>query len=647
VSRGRGIPSYLALRVLDNDTGVEIVNDLPHLHQVTWQKRAYQPGQPASSMVGSGTILLPAPGTAMFRAHADTYRSLAIGQRVEAYMGDHSGSTPAFSGIIVPPVERAMNGPWKVNVVDSTYMLQRSKTVPGEGITLGNGETSWFLVSQLLGTMERQWADDFNNWNSTGTPGDPTSASYTNSGFSFSSADPFLGLPCLTCPVSASEARLTTTTSWGVARPLTGEFGTAVVSTQGVMVGATGASPGAVVGYAGIWLMADATTQNGILCDAVLVQQSIANWYSVDVRILERTAGTYTLRQSVNCLTDCTSPLEFQLQALLFTLTNSSTSAPGSGQQMVKVIFNGKDVECQYAYNLSPPGRVGIRGGAISGSGTISTYFHRLQFQARTSGDIFGIGTFGTNRFAFGDSNSNGPVMTSPGNSSGQTHLDQFALAATATSYYMRMTPGRGYKSDTIDFGHGATVDRPTPSGNPGLDLSAKIVLREGVNVVADGTEVSTVPEQFDNGIQVQSLPGGDSGGIVTWGSIGASGAAVLEGSLAEMGAPGFSLLSRYASAIHDRRLDPLRATSVRVVRTADWIALNNGLGPRECDTLLVDLPTLGVNNQQSVLVGFDFEEGSGTQLCYFDALPAGTLTDPLSRIRLPIDFLTATFQRR
>jgi len=635
-----GLKTRYALRFLNNDTGAEIVANVPHLHATTWQDRAYVPGQPSSSLIGSGKITLPAPGTDEFRNHADDFRAITIGQRVEGYLGDRVGRTPIFSGIVVPPLDRRANAPWEINFVNSIYMLQQSQLLPGEAITLGS-YAGYGISRQLYGTQEVLWGDDFANWPGTSAPGAPAASDYNNTNWTWTAADPYFGLPALVSgtQVFPTDAHLTTATTWGTGSgSIDAPWGQAIISVQGVMI----AGSGSVAGNIGVWLIADSTTQNGLLVDAYMQPEALAGWYSVGLRITDRTSGTFTQLASA-LIQHFTSPLEFRLDAIFLVAPDDpAVSSPGIGSVLVKAIFNGQDPGVQADYGLRQgPGRIGLRT-SVNAGGSPNTYVNQLQFTSRTSGGIVG-GSWGTNRFGDAQFVNGGQIITAPITAQGQSHLDVISVGATWQGAYLRVDPGAGHKSDKINFGGDGTHISST---NPGNDLTGVIQLIEGVNIELSDSRVATVPEIYGTGVKLNSLVSPESGGSVVWTAPGKPGDAVVLGTTSEMAIPGFTLLSRYASRIRDRRLDPLVAVAVRVIRDQKWCSVNDGAGPRVCDMVLVHMPTLGVNWQSLVIAGIDHEEDQATALVYFSALPWDIVKDS-TRVRGPLEFLTNTYQPR
>jgi len=57
------LPGFLRIRVVNRISGVEITNDLPHLHSSSLHVVGYQPGNPSNSAIGTFSIDLHPPGS--------------------------------------------------------------------------------------------------------------------------------------------------------------------------------------------------------------------------------------------------------------------------------------------------------------------------------------------------------------------------------------------------------------------------------------------------------------------------------------------------------------------------------------------------------------------------------------------------------
>ena len=621
-----GKPDYLALRVLDNNTGTEIVHELAHAHDTKWEVRALQQGMPGSSTLG--TFTFHSPGGPMSDEMRKTWRSqwlkLAIGQRVEGYLGNVVAGQPRFSGVITG-MKRALDGPWEVTGTDSLWMLQQSQVHLGEAAILGGAPASQ-SARAFYGTDEVAWDDDFSTW--FGAHPNNTDYNITAGGWNFG-FDPLFNLPSIG---RNQTAGLFTNTTWGAAN----QFNAGIVTVHGVYVANAGASTGAA--GPGVFILSDSTGANSILADLIIQQTAPSSGlYNVSLRLGSSVGGVYTQQSLIsNVLPNMPPTFPFELQVIVGQTT--LPTVPFQETWYVRFLLNGNDSNCVYT-GFAPSGTPGI---GLRYAGTLGTaYFTRLQFHARTSGDPGRFSFFGTDRFGQGQQY----IGLNQGlnvNGNGQTHLDLLNLAATFDGASIRKNPGAGYKGDVLDYGGGSAIL------SPGTDYSSAVVLEEGVNISADGTQVATVPEMLGTDVKLNSLPGADSGGSVTWGRIGSPGDAVLTDTVADVGIPGFTMLVNYVRSIQTRKVQPLQAQQVRVIRDSRWLSVGNGAGPRELDTVTIYIPSLNVQRQSAVIQGYDFVEGEGTMLVYLSQLPASAAPSHLTqRIQRQLDNLGTTYAPR
>jgi hypothetical protein len=596
------IPIRFAFRVIDANSGAVIAANLPHLHQSSGSVHALQRGYPGSTTIGSFTILLAPPLTAEGAANKTLYFSLAVGQKVEGYLGDVVAGTPRVSGVITK-ITRYLSQPWTVECQDTLYWLQQSQVLPGE--TLAASTTSGLnIVQQYSGTQEVVWDDDFSGWN--GSP-HPNSSDYTLSGFSFTASDPNLGLPALTCGAAGLYALVTN--GWN----RDSQYSASSCSIHGTMQSGTNASFG---GEASIFLLTDATAANGILV-GVFARETGTPGLVCDARIYTLASGTYTLAdQAANIFGPLgSSLLQFEVSAVIY--------AQPSSNFFLRLLVNGQDVGFNYLLGSQTSGRIGIRFSPGAGGGSPAIWVNRIQFHGRT-GNLYGAG-WGTNRFAAGAQSSNRSVYNAiTGN--GQTHLDMLLLASSLDGFWLRKNPGVGPKADSLDY-----------AASPGKDLSTSVIFEEGVNIDASGTLVGPVAEIFSTDVKMNAIAGSDSGGQITWGTIGNAGDIVLTNTVVDLGTPGFSLLASYAETVQARASNPLQAVQVAVIRTADTADLW-----RELDFVTVHIPSLNVLHQRAQVVGWTWDESSTTQTVYLNEFPLSRLPQAgIQRVLRPLEWLT------
>jgi len=630
-----GVPGYLKYRVLDSNTGAVIIADLPHLHESSWRVFALQKGFPGSASIGDFKIPLPAPGTELFKDNEATYALLGVGQRVEAFLGDVITGSPKFSGVITK-LNQPLAANWEISGSDTLWWLQQSQVFPGEQMEAFQETAGFFateqgprgLFTRLLGTREVVWDDDFAGW--SGSP-HPNSSDYTNSSWTFTSADLYNGLPALTTSVvSPTEAHVVTNTTWN----LSTEYAWCAVIIQGTLLVAPDIN---ATSEAGILLLSDANAQNCILARAVARFSNSPLGVAVDAEIWTRTSGTYTMvAQKQNVFSGL---LAFSYDdtggspGYTFPFEVTATMWPqvlASGNPVITLAINGTDTGLNT--NVTPPlssGGIGLRCSPAPGAGgnPISATVNRLTFQYRTSQ---AIALIGTDRFQPGTVATGTGTINDQLAGNGQSHLDLMLLASIADGFWLRKNPGFGYKSDTIDF-----------AASPGSDLSQSIVFEEDLNI--QDAQVAPVADLFATDAKVNGIPGDNSGGNITWRARAATGNMVLTDTVTDVAIPGYALLSKYSRVVQTRKSNPMQATQVVVVRTADtadkW---------RELDYITVHIPTLRIYRQKSQVVGYEFTEGSLTQTLYLSQVPDFALPSAgVQRLVRPLEYVCGTYKTR
>jgi hypothetical protein len=630
-----GIPPTLAYALRDPNSGALVVPDLYHLHESTWTVRALLPGYPGSTTLGDFTIKLPAPYSEEFKAHASQYKAIlsaanaGIGLKVEGYQGSVNAGAPVLSGVITK-MNLPLDGPWELTGSDTLYWLQQSQLLPGESMF---AQDAIDYMVHFFGTREVLWGDDFSNWSGASSPGRPASADYTQTpGSSWNiTTDPLFALPAV--HTTSSPAVLTTTTGWSNGQYAVTGFGAAEITVHAVLALGTSTTDS---GNVGILLLSDASGQNALFVQAQTVQIGTTGLYNVNVNIWTVAGGAFTAVASAsNVLTNLTSPTVIELTAILEVTADSASTTTNT----LRLLVNGKDPNITYS-GWFPPGvgsRIGVRY-AYNAGGAPAAYINRLTFESRTSQQFAALGGWGTDRFQPGNIQlaplgTTLPVITGQG----QSHLDVITQAAGSIGYLVRKNPGAGAKADTLDV---------APS--PGTDLS--IVFEERDNVVAQNSAFQNVAEVYSTDITLKSPPNasGDSGGSVDWKRIGVPGDMVLTDTVSDVGTLGYTLLASYARAIQARKAAPLAATQLAVARTADLVKANGGWGPRELDTVLLNLPTYGVNKVRAQIVGYAVAEGQAVQVFYLTQFPDAKLPHAgLQRLIRSVDYLATTFQSR
>jgi hypothetical protein len=613
-----GVPGYVKYRVLDANTGSVIVPDLPHPHSSRWTVRALQQGLPGSATLGDFTIPLFGPYDDEFGKARGPYLSLAAGQKIEGYLGDVITGSPRFSGVITK-LSRPLGGGWSLSGSDTLWWLQQSHLFDGEEI--GPGNTSG-IIAVFPSTREVVW---------DGLP-DTLSAGWTNP-----ATDPQLGITAISTSTAGSYA--VTSTSWSAGaeynwQTLPTISYAAGITAWGTIVAGTSTSK---AGTAEIVWLSDATVANGYMARAVMAQTGPGTaLYNVSAELWGISGGVFTgLSSASNVYTGVPATFPFELGVTLYNLNDKG--------HICKLYINGK-YSTVFGIFTDPlahtSGRVGVRADFAAGGGT--TYYSGFRFESRPGGSGTGsTPTWGVNRFGEG-AVSTGTAQLERLDGTGQTNLDMLLLASSLDGFWIRKNAGAGNKGDTFDYGSA-----------PGTDLSASIVLEEGVNILPDQTEVAPVADLYATRTRINAIPGVTSGGTVTWatpakgegvgGNPANAGDIVLIDTVSDLGTPGFSLLLNYAAIVAARKASPWTAIQVHALRTAD-IADKF----RELDFIQVYIPTLGIYRQTARVVGYQFTEGQATMLVYLAQFPdKGFVQLALQRLARTGEFLTNTYTTR
>jgi hypothetical protein len=611
-----GVASKLHYRIVDINTGVEVISDLPHLHQSSWTVRALMPGIPGAASLGDFTIRLPGVRSATYKTNRDVYAQLAVGQRVEAYLGDMTHSRPKFTGIITKPPRRTLSGDAiEVTGSDSLWMLQQTQLYPGE--ILGAGGNTSDLMSIALGHRQVLWSDDFANYNGLGSG--PTSANYAvGSGWSWFLDTAYTGLPVIGNG-SVNGASVSTTATWTVNKEFNWSGGgvarASMVTLTGTMVAGTDTTQAV---SAEILAPTDnnASFQNGYMSRAIMRQTGAGTGlYNVDLEVWQASGGAYArFVQTTNVMTNLPSVLPFELQMVFYQLGTNL---------LIRVLLNGKDANCvaTFGSSVSATGAVGFRTGWNAGGSPI-LLVNTFRFDSR-------VGNWGTPRFAVANLFSYTTLSESI-ISSAQSHLDIAMLSATMDGTLIRKTPGRGITADTIDYDRGRLA-----GGFVGSDLSSDIVFEEDVNVV--DAEDAPVADTFATSTRVNAVSGGGSGGSAESSPRANIGDVVLTDTVSDVGIPTAALLAAYARTVAARKTNASRAVQVTVIRTPEqadrW---------REMDLVKVNIPSLDINDQVLMVLGYTFTEQDPQQTVWFSQFPDLSLIEArTARLSGTVRFLT------
>lgn len=601
-----GQPSRIEWRVVDSKTGTEVIRRLDHPHGSSGTVRALLAGYPGGTALGDCEIMLHPPGSDEWSRARSQYRLLVKGQKLEGYVG--GDKTPRYSYVISGEIEKTFDA-WKIPAIDTLSWLDKSHMIPGEilasPLTGVLPTTGLDIVRHLSNLLEIVWDDDFSGYG--GGAGPHPSTDYTQTGWSFTAADPYEGLPAITTAVTGSECVITTNTSWSQI----GQYAFAELRIQGTMKGGTGTDPGEM----DIVFLSDSNFQNGLLLRADM--NVTAGLYQIAADANQRTAGAFTgIGGPAVVFDNVRVGFPFDITVPLFM---------NAGKFTAGIWVNGKDSGVYVSPGSWPAsGRIGLRYFASTG-GAPQIYVNKLQFLARPWRSIWG-----TARFADGIQSASPASGAIPQEltTSGQSHLDLMLMAAATDGYVLRKTPGRGYRADQLDYALA-----------PGLDLTDSVVLREGVNVVR--ATASRVAESYGDGVTMLAIPGNDSGGRIRMMPLGAAGDLVIDDRVSDVGQPGYRFLKRWARLVQQRKADPLQAVELEVQRTAKLADTF-----REGDTVLVDLPSLDLVGREMIVVGYSWSEVTGRMVVTLNDFPRSAIV-PGARLVGPLNNLALTYKTR
>lgn len=609
-------PRNRSYRVLDNNTGAIVIADLPHLTSAG-NVRAPQAGLAGSATLGDIRLLLPPVRSKEWLRDRALYDLLAVGQRIEGFLGDSPTGTPATSHILTKTPRRNLTGPVELVGMDTLWQLQQTQLYPGE--QLGAGAAMKVLFDIARGARKLVWDDDFANWSGSGAP-PPNSSNYSGSGWSFQAADPQYGQPCVKATttgalaVSAPGGALLTS-SWAANAQynwptLPAVACTSMVTAKGTLVAGTDTTQAA---SAEVVFLSDATFANAFM-GRITSRQTAggSGLYNINAEIWQVVGGVSTLEASAtNVLTNVPAQLGFELAVVISNIGTSHTA---------HLWLNGKDTGCSWSFAGTPAntsGGVGIRTTWNAG-GSPACYVNSLRFSSRT-------GNWGARRFLAGTT-ATGVTLPQTITSSGQTHLDLALLASTTDVLTIRKTAGYGFESDVLDY-----------TASPGQDLSGRVLFVEGDGGNVVDCELGPVADMFSTASRVNAVPGGDSGGSITFSPRGNGGDIEFTDTVADMGAMGATLLTAYAIAVGKRKAAPAQAVQLVVRRTADTADVW-----RELDTVMVNVPSHNLNMVKLQVMGYTWDEASDVQTVWLTQFPERAFPQgPLHRITRPLEWLT------
>ena len=593
-----GLVQYLTYRVVDQNTGTELINPLPHPHESAWTVMALQQGLGGTGTLGQFSIPLYGPQTEQYRAALTQYNLLSFGQKIEGYIGNVAQGTPKFSGVITGLQKTATS--FVIQGYDTLWWLKMSPFIPGE--TLVSTNTGDTILSSFKGTWEILRTDDFSggSTNLTSNYTQTPAAQWT------ATTDPNFGLSAIQCSTVSPSTRAfvianatATAAQWQISR----------TSAIGTIVAGTDTSD---AGELCVVVESDSTGANCVFGRAIMRQTS-ATW-AVDAEIWQNVAGTLTLKAQVQNIFTGLLTKTFRCEVTMHgTLSAGATL-------LWTLLINGQSGTSwdSGAAGISSrsPGFTHLP--ASAGSPTV--YIDRLSWTYRNNT---------TPRFNAGSVTVGTRTLQQSVVGNNQAQLDMWVLAMGLDGFFIRKNPIGGSKGDTYDF-----------AVSPGTDRSGQIRFVEGVNV--ENVEVTAASELYATDVRMTALPGGDSGGAVTWSRIGSAGDMVLTDTVADVSTPSFTLLVLSAKYLQAIKVSPWAAKTLSVLRdpqTADqW---------RELDYVTLHYPSLNINNLKVLVLGYTWAEGSASQTVYLDQYAGVVSGIALQRLHRTLQALSNTYKQR
>lgn len=579
------LTSLLRYRVVNRITGTELTSDLPHLHRSTWDIPGMQPGNPASSAVGTFTIPLHPPSSEAFAAAKPIYDQLFRYLRVEAYISP-DGVSPGrlYQAGPITGIRKKWNTYELTGLTDLAWALY-SRPFPGE--LLSNDVTSAMLKS-YLGTNELGWTDNFSpytagNYNST-TWGGGASGSWSGT-----TDDGFNVVSC----ASGSGAALVAAS--GAVAP-NDRWRTRIVEISGRLKPSASATNAGTVGV-GMSIANNATSTS---VEGHITAKLLNGRYVLDCALDVFAAGVPSSQVKFNELTDVDDPdgyIRFTITLLVTRGGNAGATATAS------LTVNGKIVAGQFpaGFDLTVTTYPFVAFGAPS-SGTATCYvsnlvqMNRFVADGASSAAAFGLGSISASTHSLGYLRDVGPSF-----------LDAWSRFATREGWYWRYTP-QPFVAGTRTLG---LVDfAADPGTDRGTDKRVVFSKADGSLIDLEFTD-NADPLSSDTAVVGQSTP--DGGGLAFFRDIASmTKYGVVQDEVLAFVHPDFNSLSRAAFQINANKIAVDQAGAViatvrRDPRTADV--------SRELDKAMFDWPEMGVNQLVARIVRYQFTEGEESQI--------------------------------
>lgn len=584
-------PDLLNIRVCNRvyesgSIGAEIIPNLPHLQQATWDVVGGAPGAPGSQAVGSFEIPLYPIGSEGYKAAQSIYALLDKGQRVEAYRGPIGAGAPAFTGII-EQLPRSKSS-FTIRGRGDLWLEQLNTTWPGETVpwASGTGNNGVSLLKSYMGAAELGVHDDFNPY---------TAGNYTSAGTGSWAAgtDPTVGLPAVqySLGAGASQGFLVYTASAAptpqdtYSSSLGRVLGTLSVVPSGVHPSASGwAGFGYVYDPAGTNDQLRLYVTSTITSAGAMTVTWTAEWWAGGATLT--TLGTGTVYDGLS-----NTPGYFPFDLEIYQVGTGAAVGRYAFVVNGSVVLSAPFGASQYAI-AGPNGYVGLMAGGSND--LISVYFTNLETRTRYCADAHSTTAY----FTVGTQTANLGASILGNSSLPATLIDVWANAAAAEACYYRYTPA----AMTAGSRALGAVDFAT---SPGTDRSSMHEFTEGVDIIDIAEDIPT--DGFATEVDISDATGTLSGGRARYSSLTAMlRYGVVSSIIPSLTSATFAALLNSAKAINNSTAQNVAARTITVVRTVDAAAV------RELDTIAVHAPSWGIYHQSYLVLGYHFAQGSG-----------------------------------
>jgi hypothetical protein len=608
-----GVPGFLRIRAVKTflSGNVEIANDLPHLHQVKYEVVAMQPGNPSSSTLGSFSVALHPPGSEGFAAAKTWYDQLDYVTRLEFYIS-HDGASLGklvYAGVItgIDKDYGVDSSRFEVSGVSDLFWANFSRPFPGEVVLQDSGVGSTSdrqIFRTFLGTNEPQWTDAFNpyssgNYTSTSIPGGAAGT------FTGTTDD---GLNVVSCSNGTSPILVATT---GGASPTTDAAAHEYVEVAARLTPSsdTANAGGVMVGLS----KSSANATNSII--AVARTKKNGTRWDCDVLIFQYIAGALTTFTASNALTGVDDPdgfahLTVGLHVVVGATVDFTPSLYANVTVNGKSAFGNGQVLTSSAHTNISPVRFPLIGINTPATGTGTVYLTNLVHLTRYVQD--NIVTPQASAFTAGSTSA--PVASLPfASDPNPTFLEMWSRTATRENFYWRYTP-QAYVVGTRTIG---SVDWKT---DPGTDRTKSVTFsRQDGNLVRLTMSANADPLAATTYASGPSST--DGNGVGVWRDTGTLGKyGPIEDQTLNVLTANFPELRRWARLISSHKINIGTSGSKTAVVNRDPATADTW---RELDQVTIHDPEMGFNYTTARIIGYTFEEGSGTQTITLDQPPA------------------------